>query len=270
MKTRYIFLILSIFLLSGCQILQQNEVINSVSPGKDLSATSTPTSTAELVKPNPETPAPKIEPEKPEVKPIESEIPNFLDYPVAFISQAPYAIWDDLHKEACEEAAMITVAKYFNNEPLTAHTMEQGIINLAEWEEANNYQIDLTAAEAAEILKNYFNLKAELITEVTPDRIKALLLAKKLIIIPAAGRQLDNPYFQTPGPIYHMLVIRGYDDRTGEFITNDVGTKRGEGFRYQYQNLIAAIHDWDPVLAASGMTDEEIEQGRKVMIAVSK
>ena len=200
----------------------------------------------------------------------ETEIPDFLDYPVAFVSQAPYAVWDELHQEACEEAAMITVAKYFKGEPLTAHTMEQAILDLVHWEETNGYQVDLTASETLDILSDYFNLQARLIIDVTAQRIKEELVKGNLIIIPAAGRQLGNPYFQTPGPIYHMLVIRGYDNNTGEFITNDVGTKRGDGFRYKYQKLISAIHDWDHGLAMGGMTDEEMEQGRKVMILVSK
>ena len=67
-----------------------------------------------------------------------------------------------------------------------------------------------------------------------------------------------------------MLVIRGYDDENQEFITNDPGTKRGKGFRYDYQTLLQAIADWDWQLAQDGMTAEEIKQGRKVMIAVEK
>lgn len=195
-------------------------------------------------------------------------VPDFFDQAVAFVSQAPYAVWDDLHKEACEEAAMIMVVKHLKGEPLTAHTMEQGILNLVKYEEANGYKIDLTAEEAVKILQDHFELEAEAITEVTVERIKKELADGKLIIIPAAGRQLDNPYFQTPGPIYHMLVIRGYDQTN--FITNDVGTKRGDGFKYEYQKLIDAIHDWDHQLAKDGMADEEIEQGRKVMIIVEK
>jgi len=201
-------------------------------------------------------------------QPVELESPVKLDYPVSFVPQAPYAVWDELHEEACEEAAIIMVVKYFKNENLTAHTMEQGIISLAKWEEENGYEIDLTAKEAVDIIKDYFNLSAELISEVTVETIKQELQSGSLIIVPAAGRQLGNPYFQTPGPIYHMLVIRGYDDSAGEFITNDIGTKRGEAFRYKYKKLLDAIHDWNHELAKDGMTDEEIEQGGKVIISV--
>jgi hypothetical protein len=65
-------------------------------------------------------------------------------------------------------------------------------------------------------------------------------------------------------------VIRGYDETEGEFITNDPGTRMGNGYRYKYEKLIAAVHDWNHELAAGGMTNEEMDQGRKVVIVVSK
>lgn len=259
--------ILAVFLLVGCQKEAVNKDFNiqpiqapEVEELKELQDEPDSTTT-------PEVDQGEILGVELEAKEEDLEIPKGLDYSVAFVSQAPYAVWDDLHKEACEEAAIITIVKYFKEEPLSAHTMEQAILNLVKWEEENNYKIDLTAAEARDILQNYFELKAELVTEVTIKRIKEELAKGKLIIIPAAGRELGNPYFQTPGPIYHMLVIRGYDEQN--FITNDVGTKRGDGFKYKYQKLIDAIHDWDHQLAEGGMTDEEMGQGRKVMIVVS-
>lgn len=196
------------------------------------------------------------------------EVPSKIELRVTFASQAPFANWDELHQEACEEASMIVAAKYFLRQPLDEKIMEEEIQKLVKWEEENGYQVDLTAAEAVAVLEKYFGLRARVEKEVTVDRIKYELSLGNLIIAPAAGRQLGNPYFRAPGPIYHMLVIKGYD--SDEFITNDVGTKRGDGFKYKYNQLISAIHDWDHDLAQDGMTDEEIGRGEKVMIAVEK
>lgn len=162
---------------------------------------------------------------------------------------------------------MIMVAAFLNQETLTAHTADQAIISLAKWEEKNGYRIDVTAEETVAILRDYFSLNAVVSTEVTFDRIKAELDQGRIIIIPAAGRELGNPYFQTPGPIYHMLVIRGYENN--KIITNDPGTKRGERYLYDPAKLIRAIHDWDHTLAIDGMTDAEINSTRKVMIIVT-
>jgi hypothetical protein len=41
-----------------------------------------------------------------------------------------------------------------------------------------------------------------------------------------------------------MLLLIGYDPRTREFITNDPGTRRGKGYRYQEDLLFRAIRDY--------------------------
>jgi hypothetical protein len=41
-----------------------------------------------------------------------------------------------------------------------------------------------------------------------------------------------------------MVVIRGYDVDTKEFITNDVGTRQGENYRYPESVLFNAIRDY--------------------------
>ena len=196
------------------------------------------------------------------------EIPAELELPVVFASQAPLANWDDLHQEACEEASMIMAARYFAGEALSQTIMEEEIQKLVAWEGDNGYDVDLTAEEAVMVLKDYFGQTARVETEATVDRIKYELSLGNLIIVPAAGRELGNPYFRTPGPIYHMLVIKGYD--RDEFITNDVGTRRGDGFKYKYDQLLSAVHDWRPDLAPDGMTEEEMSQGRKVLIVVER
>jgi len=71
---------------------------------------------------------------------------------------------------------------------------------------------------------------------------------------------LGNPYFSGEGPWYHMLVITWYDHRG--FITNDPGTKRGEGYHYDEATLINAIHDWTGV-------KENIAQGGKSMLIIT-
>lgn len=276
MKIRHFLLIMPIFLLVACQNQLEVVLLNQNNSLPEIKATATPSSTDKIVEPVKPAPTPKTQPKPVEpVKPIEpvvenNEIPKFLDYPVAFASQAPFANWDALHEEACEEAAMIMAVKYFKKEPLSPHLMEQGILSLVKWEEENGYQVDVNADEATFILKNYFEVSAKTTTDLSVENIKKQLLAGQLIIVPAAGRQLGNPNFTGAGPIYHMLVIRGYDENNGQFITNDPGTRKGEGYRYKYQKLLEAVHDWDHQLAEGGMTDGEMEQGKKVMIIVNQ
>lgn len=202
------------------------------------------------------------------VGPMVASIPARLELPVLFAQQAPFGNWDAAHEEACEEASMIMAEKYFTKQKLDETIMEQELQKILAWESENGYAVDLTAEETVYILKQYYGLDARISREVTVDRIKYELAQGNLIIIPAAGRDLKNPNFKRPGPIYHMLVIKGYNGT--QFITNDPGTRKGNGYRYAYNVLINAIHDWNHQLAEDGMTEAEMRQGEKVMIVVEK
>ncbi len=107
----------------------------------------------------------------------------------------------------------------------------------------------------AEQLYGYNRVKV--FTNPTIDQIKAELAAGHPVIVPAAGQQLGNPYFTAPGPVYHMLLIRGYT--ADGFITNDPGTRRGEGFVYAFDDLMSAMHDWNA---------QDINQGQKAVLVV--
>ncbi len=273
------FIVIVFFILSGCQkqpdsILIEVEADNSINNISNISSENIEIDDLkdEVV---------IVEDEKKEVKEnsdikeiVEEkkveiiEIPTTLELKVAFAQQAPFGNWNEVTQETCEEASMIMVAKYFNNEPLNDAIMEKELEKHLAWQEERGYKVDLTAEETVFILREYFGLKAELSYQVEVNKIKAELFKGNLIIIPAAGRLLKNPNFKQPGPIYHMLVIKGYNHK--EFITNDPGTRNGNGFKYPYDRLINAVHDWDHELAQEGMTDDKIIKGQKVMIIVSK
>ena len=127
-----------------------------------------------------------------------------------------------------------------------------------------------TAAETARILKEYFGYKrVEVIRDITIDDIKSHLLAGRPVIVPLAGRMLNNPYYTQPGPVYHMLVIKGFT-KDGRFITNDVGTKRGQNYAYDAEALFNAIHDAPTGGDGWNVADPEeyIKTGGKVMVVV--
>ncbi|MBI3495252.1 hypothetical protein HY065_01345 [Candidatus Berkelbacteria bacterium] len=54
-------------------------------------------------------------------------------------------------------------------------------------------------------------------------------------------------------------MVVGYTKH--QIITNDAGTKRGLGYRYDDNVFINAIHDWPG-------SAEKIQSGRKAMIVV--
>ncbi len=140
---------------------------------------------------------------------------------------------------------------------------EKDIYAMITWEGQNGYAWDMNAAEVAQMAEKYLKRKAVVYTgaDVTAANIRALISAGHPVIIPAAGQMLGNPYFSGDGPPYHMFVLVGYDSKG--FITNDVGTKRGDKYRYNETTIMNSIHDWN------GSTDT-ITSGPKAMLVVGK
>ncbi len=165
-----------------------------------------------------------------------------LDVP--FMVQAPFANWDALHQETCEEASLMMV-RYFRLKQSfgSLQSIDDELKSLVAWQTGKGYEYDVTVKELSRIARDYYSMSSgRIISNPTLNEIKKELADGRPVIIPAAGRLLNNPNFTAGGPPYHMLVIRGYD--ANGFITNDPGTRRGEKFRYTFDNLMDSIHDW--------------------------
>lgn len=188
-------------------------------------------------------------------------IPPELNLDVPFTAQAPTANWDYTHEEACEEAAILMVGRYFRGEKIeNTDDAEQGIQEIIAWENKNlGFFESTTVEESARAINEIYGLKTEIVENPTTDQIKAVIADDKLILVPAAGRELHNPFYKSPGPLYHMLLIKGYTK--DQFITNDAGTKRGENFPYDFKTVLDANRDWN---------DGDVANGAKKIIIVSK
>lgn len=189
-----------------------------------------------------------------------TQLPTTANLNVPFTSQAPSGNWDLLFKEACEEASILMVDKFYKGQSfVNASKTEDEIKKIVDFEEQKlGFRLDTDAKQTAQILKDYFgytNIRVEY--NITIDDIKKELAQGKPVIVPAAGRMLGNPNYRQPGPLYHMLVVKGYTQT--KFITNDPGTRRGKDFTYSFDKFYNAIHDWN---------NGNVDQGRKAMIVV--
>lgn len=193
--------------------------------------------------------------------PTPATLPAEINLAVPFTVQAPHANWNDPYGEFCEEASVLMAMRYVNKQPITSpEDADAAMLAIKAYEDSIGYAVDTTAAETSHIITDYFKYPhVQLIQNPTIEDIKAALAAGKPVIVPAAGRDLGNPYFQTPGPLYHMLVIKGYT-KSGQFITNDPGTRHGADYLYNTNIIMSAIHDW--------RTDSNIELGKKVILVV--
>ncbi len=183
---------------------------------------------------------------------------------VPFIQQAPHQNWDQVHEETCEEAAVLTVVHYLRGDrAIDVDTQEQELQSLIAWQNDRfgNFE-DTTADQTAEILKDYFDYgdRVHVVSVTNQADLSALIASGRPVIVPTAGRLLNNRYFKQPGPIYHMTVAIGYDD--ADIITNDPGTRHGAGYRYPRAQFWEAIHDF------VDRTDEGMASGAKRVIVV--
>jgi hypothetical protein len=164
---------------------------------------------------------------------------------VPFTSQAPYGKWSDLRQEdGCEEASALMAIKWARNEKLTKETALKEIIGSSNYtlKKYKEYR-DVSVADTVNwIIKDYFKYQKAVVKEnITLKEIIAEINKGNLILAPLNGQLVKNPYYTAPGPINHMIVIRGYDANKKIFITNDAGTRRGELYKYDEQVLYKAI-----------------------------
>lgn len=177
----------------------------------------------------------------------ETALPAEVNLAVPFTSQAPHQNWDLPYQEFCEEASVLMAASFVKNEKiLSPDDADKKLLAIMDFEENKlGFHKDTSADETAVVLREYFGLeKVQVVSDPTEQGIKRALAEGRAVVVPAAGRDLKNPNYKRPGPLYHMLVIKGYT-KTGDFITNDPGTKNGADYVYKPSVLLSAIHDWN-------------------------
>ncbi len=184
-----------------------------------------------------------------------------INLDVPFTSQAPNQNWAQPFQDFCEEASVLMAISYVKGWDISNPDVASNkMLEIKAFEENRfGYYVDTNAEETAIIIKEFYKYQTiKIVYDPTISDIKKALTNGKAVIVPAAGRQLKNPYFTAPGPLYHMLVIKGFT-KNGQFITNDPGTRHGANYIYDENLLFNAIHDWN---------GGNINEGRKVMIVV--
>lgn len=166
---------------------------------------------------------------------------------VTFFPQAPDWDWSLPWKEACEESSIALALHFVRDEPLSKTQFKEDVLGLTQlvgkkyWAERVDTNVDETAA----ILEEFYDYtNYEVLEDPTIEELKAELAQGNPIVAPFAGKELWNSFFTNGWPRYHMLVIVGYNEEF--FLTNDVGTSRGENFAYSYDTIMNSLHDFVP------------------------
>jgi hypothetical protein len=188
-------------------------------------------------------------------------LPAKVNLAVPFLAQAPKGDWSLPYEEACEEASSIMVDAYYKGRTVKFSPDEgdKAILDLVAFEKKllGLYE-DTSATTTARFIREYFKYKTVLVRELDPSVIKSSLAHGYPVIVPAYGKALGNPNYRNGGPVYHMLVVKGYLE-DGRWITNDAGTRRGADYIYAPEVLLNAAHDWN---------NGDVIHGKPLMIVV--
>ncbi len=200
-------------------------------------------------------------PESTEAVPSQNfSLPEALNIQVSFYSQAPFSNWDYPWQEACEEASIALVANLYLEKNWTREEFNAELLRLVDWqmERFGAYE-HTTVAQTVQMIESNYGLQTKLVENPSFEDLQKSIQSGHLIVAPFAGKKLNNPNFSNGGPVYHMLVIKGYDANTQQVVTHDVGTRNGEDYVYDWSVIREALHDWH---------DENIEWGTAQWIEV--
>ena len=194
-----------------------------------------------------------------EAKGIYSSLTKILEIAgVPFVPQSPVGERGNLvFENACEEAVLLMGYSWAVRHPLVREEAREEILKMAEYENVNfGFNEDTSAADTARLMKEYFGYDGVVVRDkVAASDIVPELFKGNLVIIPVNGQKLGNPRFEPPGPIVHMILIRGYDFARNEFIVHDPGTQFGKDYRYSFDVITDAFEDYpsgEEVTAGSG------------------
>lgn len=194
--------------------------------------------------------------------PTVSTLPIEFNLAVPFTSQAPLSVWDVVHEDTCEEAAIYMIHRFYEGDPagkINPSVADAELLKIVEFEKALFGFFESTTAAQISVLAEqmYGYERVEVITDPTIEDLKTHISAGRPVIVPAAGRMLGNPNFTGEGPLYHALVLKGYTKTN--FVTNEPGTRLGADYQYSFETVMNAMHDWN---------GGDVNNGAKVVVVI--
>ncbi len=172
-------------------------------------------------------------------------LPSQKKIDVPFTSQAPAGNWSEPWENACEETSIYMVSSFYQNDPIKR---DEAVKRIKEILAVKNKDFKVSEDESLETIAALIKTlnmpwTTKLVINPTAQDLKTELAQNHPIIVPVFAPSLWSATFKGDGPDYHVMVLLGYDDHTGEFIVNDPGTSAGQGKRFPYDKFMNAIHD---------------------------
>ena len=149
----------------------------------------------------------KVEPEKKVV---------ILDVP--YVSEAPDGNWTGSWINACEEASITMVHRFYQGESTTTIAESKEFMTLLFNEQKKLYKSDMNSnsERTLDLIKKFADFNGEIITDPTIDSIKNEIKNGRPVISLHYGVDLQNPNvpFKPTGSAFHVIVVVGFNDET--------------------------------------------------------
>jgi len=174
----------------------------------------------------------------------------FVELAVPFIHETPDGVWVGSWKNACEEASVAMVEKFYEGveevDAETAKAVMRGLfaVEVSLW----GSDRDADALWLERLISEGAGFEGRIVRAPDVDSIKAELVAGRPVISLHYGKILDNKNvpFLASVSYYHVLVVIGFDEDAQEFIVHDDGDeKTGAGHRYGYDLFMSSLGDFD-------------------------
>jgi hypothetical protein len=182
-------------------------------------------------------------------EPIPVNLPAAVILPVPFTSQAPLGNWAD-RQHTCEEASLVMVDRYLrgdHNGTIDGRTADAAINQVSTWKPA----LDLTSQQVGEVAKANWGWAFKILPADRQNMKQQLALGRPLIMgvrthglgnanYPGYRNHFEDPIYS----VAHFLVVVGYN-QSDQYILNDPGLTKGQGYAITYDQLMHAIDDHD-------------------------
>lgn len=189
-------------------------------------------------------------------------LPKEKKLEIAFYSQFPLDIstwikYDEPYQNFCEEASLLNWYYYLIWEKPDLKKYKTDLLKLRKIEDLifKWWYKDTSIQQTLELLVAFQDEQKvfwKIIKNPTINLIKKSINKWYPVLIPAYWKGLSNYLFSWGWPIYHNLLIKWYTEKN--FITNEVWVSKWDWFMYKQEELMEAIHNYDPKLYPNNFT----------------
>lgn len=177
-------------------------------------------------------------------------IANTFILPVPYTSEMPEGIEKRPWVNACEEASIVMIDKFYQGESTISTSTAIGAMKVlfAIQDKLYGSNDNSSSEHTAYLINNYESYRATIKENPTLEEIKNELRNNRPVLSFHYGFDLKNKNipFSPNGSSYHAMVIVGYDDSKQSFLTHDPGdTIEGANHLYDYQLFMNSFHDYN-------------------------